>query len=102
MEEAKFESALARKLSSFIKLTPDELGVVADLQSKSVKIKRGKELTAEGQANGRAIILGSGWACSYKIMPDGARQIITFPIAGDCVGVRSILLRTSDPASGTE
>ena len=101
VEAVKFDSALATKLSSFIKLTPDELSVVAELQSNSIKVKRGKELTEEGQANGRAIILCSGWACSYKILSDGARQIITFPIAGDCVGLRSILLRTSDHSLST-
>ena len=37
-----------------------------------------------------------GWACSYKDLPSGSRQIISFPIAGDCVGLRSVLLRTAD------
>ena len=40
----------------------------------------------------------TGWGCSYKIMPGGGRQIIRFPIPGDCVGLRSLLLRTSDHA----
>ena len=29
-------------------------------------------------------------------MPEGGRQIIAFPVPGDCVGLRSVLLRTSD------
>ena len=29
-------------------------------------------------------------------LPDGSRQIISFPIAGDIVGLRSVLLRTAD------
>ena len=37
-----------------------------------------------------------GWACSYKLLPDGSRQIISFPIPGDIVGLRSILLRIAD------
>jgi CRP-like cAMP-binding protein len=41
----------------------------------------------------------AGWACSYKLLPDGARQIISFPIAGDIVGLRSVLLRTADHPS---
>jgi CRP-like cAMP-binding protein len=43
-----------------------------------------------------AYILQSGWACSFKLLPDGGRQIIAFPLPGDCVGLRSVLLRTSD------
>ena len=38
----------------------------------------------------------SGWACSFKMLANGSRQIISFPIAGDCVGLRSVLLRTAD------
>ena len=43
-----------------------------------------------------AYILQAGWACSFKLLPDGGRQIIAFPLPGDCVGLRSALLRTSD------
>ena len=50
----------------------------------------------EGQSGHRAFILQEGWASCYKILPDGGRQIITFPLPGDCMGLRSILLRTSD------
>lgn len=96
MTDAKFDSALARKLNSFIQLSKDELRLLVDLQSKSRKVKRGDKLTEEGEAGTTAFVLQSGWACSYKILSGGERQIIAFPIPGDCVGLRSILLRTSD------
>ena len=38
----------------------------------------------------------AGWVCSFKLLPGGSRQIINFPLPGDCVGLRSVLLRTSD------
>jgi CRP-like cAMP-binding protein len=50
----------------------------------------------EGQTGHKAYILQAGWVCSFKLLPDGGRQIIGFPIPGDCVGLRSILLYTSD------
>ena len=96
MAAANSDSALSRTLSAFLKLSADELGVLTVLQSNSRRIERGKELTAEGQTGHKVYILQAGWACSYKIMPDGNRQVITFPIPGDCVGLRSALLRTSD------
>lgn len=43
-----------------------------------------------------AYILASGWACSYKILPEGSRQIVDFQIPGDFLGLRSVLLQTSD------
>jgi CRP-like cAMP-binding protein len=34
--------------------------------------------------------------CSYKLLSGGGRQIVDFQIPGDFIGVRSLLLRTSD------
>lgn len=87
---------LERKLNSFVQLTPEEVECLAGLQTSPVRVKRGKELVHEGQTGHKAYILQSGWACSFKLLPDGGRQIIAFPIPGDCIGLRSVLLRTSD------
>lgn len=77
-------------------MTEQEQGRLAELLSKQVKVKRGKQLVQEGQSGHQAFVLQSGWGCSYKLLPDGGRQIISFPVAGDCVGLRSVLLRTAD------
>jgi CRP-like cAMP-binding protein len=89
-------SRLTRKLSRFAPLSKLELSYIADIESSSVHIARGEEIAYEGQTSQAAYVLQSGWACSFKLLPDGGRQIITFPIPGDCVGLRSMLLRTSD------
>lgn len=89
-------SLLAKKLGTFVQLSERERRCLAELQSASVRVKRGKELVHEGQTGHMAYILQAGWACSFKLLPDGGRQIITFPLPGDCVGLRSVLLRTSD------
>jgi len=96
MVDTKFDSVLARKLSTFLPLSPEELKRLAEMQSSPMMVKRGKQLVEEGQTGHKAFVLQGGWACSYKSLPNGARQIISFPIAGDCVGLRSILLRTAD------
>ena len=90
------DSALARKLNTFAPLSTAELNRLAELQSAPVKVKRGNQLTHEGQTGHKVFVLLSGWACSYKELANGARQIISFPIAGDCVGLRSVLLNTAD------
>ena len=90
------DSLLARKLNSFLPLTAHELACLAALQSEPVRVKQGGELVYEGQTGHKAYILQAGWACSFKLLPDGGRQIIRFPLPGDCVGLRSVLLRTSD------
>lgn len=87
---------IERKLSSFVKLSPAEMSCLEGLQASPARVKRGKELVHEGQTGHKAYILKSGWACSFKLLPDGGRQVIAFPIPGDCIGLRSVLLRTSD------
>lgn len=90
------DNLLARKLMTFAQLSERDLERLAQLQSQPIHVSRGKELAREGEPGHVAYILQRGWACSFKLLPDGGRQIIAFPVPGDCVGLRSILLRTSD------
>jgi CRP-like cAMP-binding protein len=96
MVNARLDNVLARKLNTFMVLSPDEAERLGELQSPTSNVKRGKQLVHEGQPGQKIYVLQTGWACSYKDLPSGSRQIISFPIAGDCVGLRSALLRTAD------
>ena len=87
---------LTRKLSSIVRLSSSETACLSDLQSYPVHIKRGTEIVHEGQAAQRAFILQSGWACCYKDLREGGRQIISFPLPGDFMGLGSIMLRSSN------
>lgn len=89
-------SPLTRKLASYIALSSDELAVLADLHRYRRTVRTGADLVHEGQRGHAAFILARGWVCSYKVLPDGGRQIIDFQIPGDFLGLRSLLLRTSD------
>lgn len=90
------QSPLARKLSAFVALADSELGVLASLHQRRRVFAAGCDLVRQGQSEQAAYILASGWACSYKIQPDGSRQIIDVQIPGDFLGLRSALLRISD------
>jgi CRP-like cAMP-binding protein len=94
-------NALIRKLSNFIRLSPGELDCLIQLQSAREKVAASTDLVHEGQTGHRAYILQAGWAYSYKLLPDGGRQVITFSLPGDLLGVRSVLLRTSDHSFAT-
>jgi CRP-like cAMP-binding protein len=72
------------------------LECLADLQSSPELVGQGSELLNQGERSKVGYILQSGWGRSFKTLKNGERQIITFPLAGDCVGLRSVLLRTSD------
>src|SRR6185436_5373856 len=101
MVNAHSENLLARKLKAFLPLSDEEEKRLIELQSKPVKVKRGKQLVREGQTGHKVFVMQSWCAYSFKILPDGGRQIISFPVPGDCVGLRSVLLRTADHSFST-
>lgn len=90
------DSPFARKLSAFVRLAPSDLSVMSDLYRRRRKFSIGVDMIHQGQIDQCAYVLASGWACSYKILPGGTRQIVDFQIPGDFLGLRSILFRTSD------
>jgi CRP-like cAMP-binding protein len=90
------QSLFARKIDTVVQLSEMELGFLSDLQSASFTLGRGEELRHGGQLGQVAYILQAGWASSYKLLPDGGRQIITFATPGDCVGLSSAVARTPE------
>ena len=89
-------SPLTRKLSAFVALSGAELAVLERLHRRRKSFAAGRDLVHQGQAEQAAYILAAGWVVSYKIQPDGSRQIVDFQIPGDFLGLRSVLLHTSD------
>ena len=90
------DSPLTKKLSAFVALSSKELAVLARLHHRRRFFVAGRDLVHQGQLGQAAYILASGWVCSYKLQPNGTRQIVDFQIPGDFLGLRSVLLRTSD------
>lgn len=90
------ESALIRKLNSFVPLSGEEVMRLDQIQSEPFVVHAGKELFREGQCGRMVFIVQRGWASSYKDLPDGSRQIINFAIPGDCVGLRNVHLGAPD------
>jgi CRP-like cAMP-binding protein len=89
-------SPLARKLSAFVALSDSDLRVLALFHRRRRTVPAGHEIIHEGQAQQSTYVLAEGWACSYKLLPDGERQIVDFQIPGDFLGLRSVLMRTTD------
>jgi len=87
---------LARKLGAFVALSDAEHRVLEGFYKRRRTFVAGRDLVHQGHSEQAAYILLSGWACSYKLLPDGERQIVDFQIPGDFLGLRSILLHMSD------
>jgi CRP-like cAMP-binding protein len=46
-------------------------------------------IIAEGEAPGSVEVICSGWAARYKSLGDGRRQIVSFLLPGDLIGIES-------------
>lgn len=88
--------ALSRKLALFQPVLPSERLLLQGLQRRIRHFEPGDELAYEGPHRSNAFILEAGWCYTFKVLPDGGRQIVTIKVPGDFLGWRTILLRTSD------
>jgi CRP-like cAMP-binding protein len=89
------KSPFALKLSAFVDLSPEEVTILSKLEKRKLRFCAGYEMGNHGETN-KAYILSAGWVISYKMMRDGSRQIIDIQVPGDFLGLRSVLLRTSE------
>lgn len=89
-------SPFARKLSAFVALSDEDLATLDRLHRRRRSFVAGVDLVHQGQVGQSCYILAKGWVCSYKLLPNGNRQIVDFQIPGDFLGLRSVLFRTAD------
>ena len=95
-DKSILQSPLTRKLSAFVALSRTDLETLARYHRRRRTFQSGHQMIHEGQRNQSAFIVAEGWACAFKLLPDGERQIVDFQIPGDFLGLRSILFRTAD------
>jgi hypothetical protein len=81
MSNAPSNSVLAKKLNAFIALSAGELKCLADMQLDTVKVKRGQQLTNEGQTGHRVFVIQAGPAVTSYCQTAGARSS-RFPSRG--------------------
>ena len=89
-------SPLTKRLELLAKLTEQELACLQELEADSVHFERGTEIFYEGESSDKAYIVKHGWGCSFKLLPNGDRQIIAIFLPGDCVDLRCALHRVTD------
>ena len=77
-----------RALPLFIAHSADELELVQLLKRREIAMRPGETLIHEGQTDAPLYTLLDGWAFRYKTLSDGRRQILSFLLAGDFIGVQ--------------
>lgn len=88
MAEIRCSECPLRALPLFIAHSAEELALVQSLKRRELRIGAGETLIHEGQTDAPLYTLLRGWAFRYKTLSDGRRQILTFLLAGDFIGVQ--------------
>ncbi len=95
------QPVLLDALSDYAALGDRERADLVAFLGKASRHEARADLLIEGEEGLHAYAIESGWAYSYKDMEDGRRQIVNFHIPGNTIGLRTLVLRTSDFSFGT-
>ena len=84
------------KLRGFARLDEEDIALLEKLTLKVRKVSARQDLIREGDRPGPVFVMLGGWACRYKLLPEGRRQIVAFMMPGDACDVHVSLLAEMD------
>ena len=87
---------LIRKLEHFTKLSCDDRQILGAVASKRRTFAEHSDIIEEGNDPSHVNLILEGWACRYKQLDDGRRQIISFFVPGDLCDTHIYILREMD------
>jgi CRP-like cAMP-binding protein len=89
--------ALLRKLGKFTRLSSDDEAALARAVSRQLRhFSVHEDIMREGEAPQALSVVHEGWACRYKTLEDGRRQIIALFVPGDICDLNLFVLREMD------
>ena len=94
---ARSDNPLLRKLSAFSAFSEAGEAAIAALGSRrTTHVARGQDIIREGDDPRQVFLILEGWACRYKILDDGRRQILAFFLPGDLCDLHVYILKEMD------
>ncbi len=100
MEGAPHDSFL-RKLSAFVELSPGDRGALDGLVVTGRRFPAQTPLLHQSDIAESAILVIEGFACRYKFLPNGRRQITAYLLPGDLFDLDLDFRLPADCAVGT-
>ena len=93
---------LIRKLEQFVRLSLGDRGILERAASERVrKFGPRVDISHEGDKPKDVHLILSGWACRYKQLEDGRRQVVSFFLPGDLCDLNVFILKEMDHSIGT-
>lgn len=92
--------ALTSRLEAFTRLSPEDKAALEKLSKVSRTVAPRRDLIREGEKPNYVHLMLDGWACRYKTLPDGRRQIVAFFVPGDFCDLNVYILKQMDHSIG--
>jgi CRP-like cAMP-binding protein len=92
---------IQRKLALLGPLSDEEKRAVETAAGRVRRVGPHENLVREGTRPTECNLILEGFACRYKILSKGTRQILSFQIAGDFCDIQSYVLQRLDHSIGT-
>src|SRR6202022_3621958 len=91
---------LLRKLANFTALSEEESNAIVDCCKDVREIAAREDVISQGDRTGGVKLLLEGFACRYKVLEDGRRQIVAYFVPGDLCDLRVFILKRMDHSIG--
>jgi CRP-like cAMP-binding protein len=92
---------LIRKLESIAHLSDEERQAIESLPIRTRVLQPRQDIVRDGDKPSQCCLLLDGWACRYKLLSEGRRQILSFHIPGDIGDLQSLHIQSMDHSLGT-
>lgn len=98
---AEVANPFTRKINGYETLSGHEIALLDQALRPARTIAARYDLVREGDKPGPVVVMIEGWACRYKILPDGSRQILAFLMPGDFCDLHAAVLNEMDHTIAT-
>jgi CRP-like cAMP-binding protein len=85
-----------QKLTKLVELSATEIAALTDATGNARDYAARQDMIREGDKPGPVFVILEGWACRYKILPAGTRQIMAFLLPGDACDLHVGMLEEMD------
>jgi CRP-like cAMP-binding protein len=87
---------VASKLEAFTRLSGEDRAALAEVTRNVRYVEPRRDLVSEGDKPRYVHLVLDGWACRYKQLPDGKRQIVSLFVPGDFCDINVYILKSMD------
>jgi CRP-like cAMP-binding protein len=92
---------LIRKLEAFELLPEADRRLLDQIVRSPQSVEAKVDLTREGDVPKAVNLILAGFACRYKVLPDGTRQIVAYLVPGDFCDLHVFILKEMDHSIAT-